>query len=141
MLILLVTLIINGISGSKKTTSNSTTYSSSNSSSNSSSSSSSNSSSYSKVGYTDSELEILACSALYDELMTAKSKQGVPLSNWYNIDATTYSIGSIKGNSSDGWTVKGTFNLYNDYGVYRKSGTFTARISGYGFATCTISLD
>ena len=122
--LLFLFIVIAGNSGrSKPSASSSTNYSSS------------SSSSYAKVGFTDSELEALACSALYDKLISSKSKQGVPLTNWYNIGATTYSIGSIKGNSTDGWTVKGTFNLYNDYGEYRKSGTFSVKISSFGYTT------
>ena len=107
---------------------------------------SSNTSSYSsgyssnKSSYTDSELESLACSALYHELNSAKNKQGVPLKNLYNISSTKYSIGSIKKTGSDRWTVKGTFFLFNDYGELRKSGTFTAYISSGGNTTCSISL-
>ena len=129
--LMLALIIALASSGNSKQSKSSSTYSSS----------SSGSSSYTKVGFTDSELETLACSALYDTLMTSKTKQGVALSKRYNIDSTRYSIGSIKGDSSSGWTVKGTFSLYNDYGEYKKSGTFSAKISSYGYATCTISID
>lgn len=133
---LLLALLV-GYIRNNSTTSTSTTHSSSTSSKNSTSSSS-----YSTTtGFTNDELETLACSALYDKLMSSKTKQGVPFTNLYNIDGTKYSIGSIKGNSSEGWTIKGTFSLYNDYGKYKKSGTFSAKVSSFGYATCTISID
>ena len=130
-LILLLIVVLATNSGNKKTSTSSSAYSSS----------SSSSSTYTKVGFTDSELETLACGALYDTLMSSKSKHGIAFSKSYNIDSTRYSIGSIKGDSYSGWTVKGTFSLYNDYGEYKKSGTFTARISSSGYATCSITID
>ena len=86
------------------------------------------------------DIERAAASALYSELLS-QNDRGIPFSNRYNLDSTRYSIGSITENRNGGWTVKGTFSLYDDYGKYKKSGTFIAEISEYGFGTCTIKLD
>ncbi len=112
------------------------------SSSNSGSSSySSSSSSSTSSAFTESDIEDMAVLALYRELMSAKDNIGRPLAQVYDIDSTRYSIGSINGNSSDGWVVKGTFSLYNDYGEYREKGRFTANITQYGSGSCDISID
>lgn len=132
-------------SSSKPSTSSSS--SSSGTSSSYSSSSSSSSSSYTTYSTpkpskpSNADIERAAANALYNALMNGKDDWGYAYSKKYNIDQTRYSVGSIT-ETSTGWTVKGTFSVYDDYGQYKNSGTFTATIRESSYSglsgTCQI---
>lgn len=81
----------------------------------------------------DSEVESLATRALYNQLSKNQASK-------YDIDQTTFSIASVKKDDANTWVVKGTFSLYNDYGQYKKSGTFTAYVHTNGGDFCLINL-
>ena len=74
------------------------------------------------------EAEDLACSALYSELLRAFGKT-------YDISQTRYSIGSITGSPSAGFTVNGKYSLYDKYGNYQKSNNFSAKVDSSGKST------
>ena len=67
--------------------------------------------------YTRSEIEDQAAYSLYIKLKNEYSKS-------YNIDATTYSIGSVTEVKGGNYKVAGTFSLYDDYGRFITSKTF-----------------
>ncbi len=92
------------------------------------------------TGYTDSQLESLATTALYSKL-NQTMLHGGSLSTWYDLGSTRYSIGSIVENGK-GWTVRGTFSLYDYYGKISSyyNCTFTVNISESGSTTCTVDI-
>ena len=67
--------------------------------------------------YTRSEIEDQAAYSLYIKLKDEYSRA-------YNVDATTYSIGSVTEVKGGNYKVAGTFSLYDDYGRYKTSKTF-----------------
>ena len=54
-------------------------------------------------------------------------------SDRYNISATRYSVGSITGSSSTGYTVCGKYYLYDKYGDLAKTGNFSVYVDSNGF--------
>ena len=93
------------------------------------------------TGYTDSQLESLATTALYSEL-SQKMLHGVSLSTMYDLGSTRYSIGSIV-KDGEGWIVRGTFSLYDYYGKISSyyNCEFTVNVSEYGSTTCYVYLE
>ena len=75
--------------------------------------------------YTRSEIEDLAAYYLYNQLKNGTEKNGSRYSDIYNIEATTYSIGSVTEVKGGNYQVKGTLSLYDDYGRIVTSKTFS----------------
>ena len=67
--------------------------------------------------YTRSEIEDQAAYSLYVKLKN-------DYSNSYNIDATTYNIGSVTELQYGKYKVAGTLSLYDDFGRFKTSKTF-----------------
>ena len=82
----------------------------------------------------DSEVRSRAATALYKQLLKNQASK-------YDIDQTTCSIGSVTKEDLTTWVVKGSFSLYDDYGRYKKSGTFSAYVHSYGSDYCLINLN
>ena len=76
----------------------------------------------------ENEAEDLACSALYSKLLSAFGKT-------YDISQTRYSVGSITGSPSAGFTVSGKYSLYDKYGNYQKSNNFSVKVDSSGKST------
>lgn len=74
------------------------------------------------------DAEDAALSALYSKLLVAYGKT-------YEISQTRYSVGSITGSPSAGFTVSGKYSLYDKYGNYKKSNNFSVKVDCYGVGT------
>ncbi len=81
---------------------------------------------------TESEAEGRATSALYIKL-----KAHYLYVDSYDISQTKYSVGSINGSASSGYTVSGTYSLYDKYGNFKKRENFSVRVDSDGHTTVT----
>ncbi len=77
-----------------------------------------------------SEAEELALSALYSKLVSVYTGP-------FEVSQTRYSVGSVTGSSSRGYTIKGKFSLYDKYGDYRATRKFSVEVDSDGFAKVT----
>lgn len=85
-----------------------------------------------KDSITKSEAESKATSALYIKL-----KAHYLYVDEYDITQTRYSVGSITGSGTSGYTVNGTYSLYDKYGNYKKSNNFSVAVDSDGHTTVT----
>lgn len=74
----------------------------------------------------------LATEALYNKL-----KAYFLYVDDYDISQTRYTIASISGSGSTGYTVNGTYSLYDKYGNFKKRENFSVRVNSDGYATVT----
>lgn len=81
---------------------------------------------------TESEAEGRATSALYIKL-----KAHYLYVDSYDISQTRYSVGSISGSASSGYTVSGTYSLYDKYGNFKERENFSVRVDSDGHTTVT----
>ena len=81
---------------------------------------------------TKSEAESRAASALYIKL-----KAVYLYVDSYDISQTTYSVGSISGSASSGYTVSGTYSLYDKYGNFKERENFSVKVDSDGHTTVT----
>ncbi len=125
-IILLVLAMVLGMVGcDNKTESNSP-------SSSTSSSNTDNSSSKSELS--QSEIESKAARLLYKELKNNRKLN----SGLYDLDATRYSITSVKEDTRNGgYDVKGSVYIYTVNGKLGKSGTFQAHVGSGSLDTCS----
>lgn len=79
---------------------------------------------------TEDEAESKATSALYIKLKALNIYD-----KSYDVSQTRYSIGSITGSASSGYTVNGTYSLYDKYGNFKERENFSVRVDSDGHTT------
>ena len=85
-----------------------------------------------EVGISKSQAEDLAASALYSKLSSVWGG-----SSYCDVTQTRYSIGSVTGNATSGYTVNGKYTLYDKYGNFKKNENFSVTVSHTGSAKVT----
>lgn len=81
---------------------------------------------------TESKAKGLATEALYNQL-----KAYCLYVDDYDFSQTKYTIASISGSGSTGYTVNGTYSLYDKYGNFKKRENFSVRVNSDGYAKVT----
>ncbi len=85
-----------------------------------------------EVGVSESRAKELAASALYSKLSSVWGGD-----SYCDVTQTRYSIGSVKGNATSGYTVNGQYTLYDKYGNFKRNENFSVTVSHTGSAKVT----
>lgn len=97
------------------------------------------------VTYTDAEIEAMAVDALVYELyynaIYPINRMRLSELDWYDLSQTRYKVASIVATDDNEWTVKGTIALYDSYGRFKDTGTFTAYVKANGYSSCIVNID